>query len=112
VRARRSILVALVFALWLVAVPTIGYAGDGVVVAQGTTDDSETQGGETGGSDTSDAEGETTSEEGESAEAVTETGPPWTYQMGRMALALTALLGLAIIRMYYKLVVSRQKGAA
>jgi hypothetical protein len=32
--------------------------------------------------------------------------------MGRMALVLTVLLGLAIVRMYYKLVVSRQKGAA
>jgi hypothetical protein len=38
-----------------------------------------------------------------------ETGPPWTYQMARIALALTVLLGLGIALMYRKLVGTRQR---
>lgn len=119
-RARCSIWLVLVLAGVMVAAPPIAYAADSVVLAQGTSDDEETQGEEPaeGGSEgdevpegQSDPEAETGAEEGETAEAQTETGPPWTFQMGRMALVLTVLLGLAIVRMYYKLVVSRQKGA-
>ena len=111
-RARCSILIVLGLVLGLVAIPAVAYASGVAVMAQGTSDDEETQGEEPGGSGQNDPETKTGSEESETAEAEVETGPPWTYQMGRMALALTALLGLAIVRMYYKLVVSRQKGAA
>lgn len=111
-RARCPILIALGLVIGLVAIPSVAYASGIAVMAQGTSDDEETQGEEPGGEGQSDPEAQTGSEESETAEAATETGPPWTYQMGRMALALTALLGLAIIRMYYKLVVNRQKGTA
>ena len=126
-RARWSILTALALAFFLVAAPAISYAGDrhsgslkqmtidtvNEAFAQGQDEDAEIQGEESGGSEgQTDPEAETGSEASETDEAVTETGPPWTFQMGRMALVLTVLLGLAIIRMYYKLVVSRQKGAA
>lgn len=79
--------------------------------AQEEQQDSETQG-ETGGGGQSDPEAETGSEEETTEEAATETGPPWTFQMARIALVLSVLLGLAIARWYYKLVASRQKGAA
>lgn len=64
---------------------------------------------ESGGAD--EPEAETGSGEGETEEAVEETGPPWTYQMARMALAALFLLGLAIAGAYYRFVVTRQRGA-
>jgi hypothetical protein len=47
--------------------------------------------------------------EGETGGAAEETGPPWTYQMARIALALTVLLGIGIALMYRKLVGTRQR---
>lgn len=47
--------------------------------------------------------------EEETGGAADETGPPWTYQMARIALALTVLLGLGIALMYRKLVGTRQR---
>lgn len=82
------------------------------VFAQGDSEDSETQGETEGGEGQSGEEAETGSEEADTGEAATETGPPWTFQMARISLVLTLLLGLAIARWYYKLVASRQKGAA
>ena len=68
-------------------------------------------GGEGGGegSGQSSEEAETGTEEGESGGAATETGPPWTYQMARIIIVLSILLGLAIMRWYWKLVGSRQR---
>lgn len=43
------------------------------------------------------------------SEAV-EEGPPWTYQMARISIALLALLGLAIAGAYYRFVVLRARG--
>ena len=40
----------------------------------------------------------------------TEAGPPWTYQMARITVALVLGLGLAIGLMYYRLVVTRRRG--
>jgi hypothetical protein len=39
-----------------------------------------------------------------------EAGPPWTYQMARISLALLALLLLGMGAVYYRLVVKRQRG--
>jgi hypothetical protein len=64
---------------------------------------------ETGGQD--EPEAETGAGEGQTEDAATETGPPWTYQMARMALAALLLLGLAIAGAYYRFVVTRQRGA-
>jgi hypothetical protein len=47
--------------------------------------------------------------EEETEGGATETGPPWTYQMARIALALTLLLGIGIALMYRKLVGTRQR---
>ena len=38
-----------------------------------------------------------------------ETGPPWTYQMARIALVLTVLLGIGIALMYRRLIGTRQR---
>ena len=109
-RSRCAILIALVLGVMFVAGPARP-STDRVFAQQDTTQDSETEG-ETGGGGQSDPEAETGSEEADTAEAATETGPPWTYQMARMGIVLSILLGLAIARWYYKLVASRQKGAA
>ena len=65
---------------------------------------------ESGGQD--EPEAETGSGADETEEAATETGPPWTYQMARIALASLVLLALAIAGAYYRFVVMRQRGAA
>lgn len=75
----------------------------------GTSEGDEGDDQESGGAD--EPEAETGSGAGETEEAVTETGPPWTYQMARIALASLALLGLAIAGAYYRFVVMRQRGA-
>jgi hypothetical protein len=57
-------------------------------------------------------ESEVGTEEGQSEGAAEEEGPPWTYQMARISLALLALLALAIGGAYYRFVVMRQRGEA
>jgi hypothetical protein len=52
---------------------------------------------------------ETGAGEGETGGAAEETGPPWTYQMARVALALTLLLGIGIALMYRRLVGGRER---
>lgn len=75
----------------------------------GTTEGDEGDDQESGGQD--EPEAETGSGADDTQEAATETGPPWTYQMARIALASLALLGLAIAGAYYRFVVMRQRGA-
>ncbi|HEX2196475.1 MAG TPA: hypothetical protein VHJ76_06070 [Actinomycetota bacterium] len=83
---------------------------EGSEQSEGTTsegDEGEDQ--ESGGAD--EPEAETGSGADETEEAATETGPPWTYQMARIALASLVLLALAIAGAYYRFVVMRQRGA-
>ena len=47
--------------------------------------------------------------EEESGGGASETGPPWTYQMARIALILTVLLGIGIALMYRRLIGTRQR---
>ncbi len=54
-------------------------------------------------------EAETGAGEGETEEAE-EGGPPWTYQMARISIALTVLLALGMGYLYYRLVVVRRRG--
>ena len=120
-RSRWVILAALALVLGSLALPMAAHAG-GSVYAQADPEDETSQGEESGEGDTSgegeisegqsESETETGSEEADTGEAATETGPPWTYQMARISIVLMILLGLAVVRMYYKLVASRQRGAA
>lgn len=66
----------------------------------------------TEGTGQSDEEAESGVDEGESGGAVEETGPPWTYQMARMALGIVFLVFLMVGFTYYQFVWRRQKGAA
>ncbi len=75
----------------------------------GTSEGGEGDDQESGGQD--EPEAETGAGAGETEEGATETGPPWTYQMARLALASLVLLGLAIAGAYYRFVVMRQRGA-
>ena len=75
----------------------------------GVTEGDEGEDQESGGQD--EPEAETGAGEEQTGETATETGPPWTYQMARMALAALVLLALAIAGAYYKFVVARQRGA-
>ncbi|MFN2525383.1 MAG: hypothetical protein ABR505_03850 [Actinomycetota bacterium] len=45
----------------------------------------------------------------EGEEVAEETGPPWTYQMARMGIALLLLVAAAIALMYYRLVIVRSR---
>lgn len=130
-RRRLVVLLALGLVLSAVSGAAPAAAADGLLLAQevgegeegsdvgaeegsqqqegGTTEGDEGEDQESGGQD--EPEAETGAGEGETEEAATETGPPWTYQMARMALAALLLLGLAIAGAYYRFVVTRQRGA-
>lgn len=112
-RSRWAILAA-VLLLTFMTIPQAIAASSHFVVAQAEESSSETEGEQTGDeSGQSDAEAETGTEEEESAggEETVEAGPPWTYQMARIILVLSVLLGLAILRWYWKLVGSRSRAA-
>ena len=129
-RRRLGLLFALMLLIGGTALAEAAFAGD-VVFAQevGETEEesgitgeegSEQSEGGVGGGDEGDdqesggqdePEAETGSGADQTEEAVEETGPPWTYQMARMALGALVLLGLAIAGAYYRFVVMRQRGA-
>ena len=54
-------------------------------------------------------EEEVGSNEGQSEPAEEETGPPWTYQMGRLTAILLVIMALSIGLLYWRLVVKRQR---
>ncbi|MBA2426336.1 MAG: hypothetical protein H0V60_04530 [Actinobacteria bacterium] len=80
-------------------------AAEQVVLAQ----DDEAGGQEGGSGDDTGAESGASQEE--TSATTEEAGPPWTYQMAFLSIALVLLLGLAIARWYYQLIVVRRRGA-
>jgi hypothetical protein len=123
-RTRVATLVALILvsaaALWGggVARADDGHAWTGpVLLAQETGEDpgeanvgEEEEAQQTGGEEEDEgAAEESGAGEEETGGADTETGPPWTYQMARITLALTVLLGIGIALMYRKLIGTRQR---
>ena len=89
-----------------VVAPSAGAAPHFRAQQQGQDDEAEGQEEQGGGG--SGAESGASQEETEpSAET---TGQPWTYQMAFLSLALLVLLGLAVARWYYRLVVVRSRG--
>ncbi len=116
-RARTSTLTAIV--AFLLALIPLGPAaaesavGGTITWAQQPGTDQQVEGGEgqdDEGAGSSDEEAETGVEEGQEEGTAEETGPPWTYQMARISLALLALLALGMALLYFRLVVSRRKG--
>ena len=99
----------------LVAAPAAWADSSGVVLAQQPNEDTEGAGAdaqdpdEGAGQDDPDAEtgaNEGQTEEGTSAEA----GPPWTYQMARITLALLVFLALGLGYLYFRLITRRRRG--
>ena len=107
-RARLVILIALM--AMVASVVTLGspaWSSTASSLAQET--DSDTEG---GGQEGSTPQGGNEDEGGESPEeggASAETGPPWTYQMARIALVLLALTLLAVAFAYYRFVAVRRR---
>ncbi len=119
-RTRLAIVLALT-ALVLSAAPLVpAHAQDEALVAQVSTDEGEGEAGADPGADTGSA-GEEEGEGGEDAEAGAgegeqeaaeeEIGPPWTYQMAWISIAMLVLLFFSMFMMYRKLVLSRQRDA-
>ena len=78
--------------------------GNGDPTGEEDTTSTEEQGG--GGKGQSDPAAESGAKD---EEAATETGPPWTYQMAWLGLALLIMIALGIGLAYRKLVVERQR---
>jgi hypothetical protein len=108
-RARLAILIGLavvVSSVLVVASPVLASR-------EGALAQTEQEGGGEGGeSEGTTQQGGTEDEEGESAEeggGATETGPPWTYQMARIALVLLALTFLGVAFAYWRFVAMRRR---
>jgi len=101
-RTRLAILIALVAMLGSLALTApVAHAKPSVSFAQTEGGDSES-----GGTDTESGEPEGGGDSGAAAE---ETGPPWTYQMARISLALLFLTLLGVGFAYYRFVATRRK---
>ena len=113
---RRIALMCAVVVLALVALP-LGSAAvasatpRNVVLAQagGGGDTEQGESGDSGGKGQSDSKAETGASN--SSETAEEEGPPWTYQMARIGIGLLVLMALGLGLLYYRMVVSRQRGA-
>ena len=120
VRSRLAIVVAAALVAMPLLVWTSPAAARGLVFAQDVGEGEEdAQPGEeqpTGESEDAGGEGQedpgaqTDPGEGESAEP--ETGPPWTYQMARLGVAMGLLILAAIGLLYWRLVIRRARGVA
>jgi hypothetical protein len=112
-RARFAILIALMTIVSSVmALNSPAWSSTGPTLAQET--DSDTEGGGQGEeSEGTTPQGGAEDEGGESAEeggaVAEETGPPWTYQMARIALVLLALTLLGVAFAYYRFVAVRRR---
>jgi hypothetical protein len=77
----------------------------------GTENENAEGGEEAEGEGQSDPDAESGANEEQTEEAATEEeGPPWTYQMARISIALILILVAGVGLLYYKLIASRQKG--
>jgi hypothetical protein len=107
-RNRVALALALL-ALLICMFPSSAYAQDEAPDSSATEASEESPSAEAEEDAPGDDDAEEGAEEGEEA-ATPEAGPPWTYQMARMTIGLTALMLLAIGMAYYRFVVRRQRG--
>jgi len=109
-RARLVILIALVAMVTSVmALGSPAWSDIPPTLAQETDNEG---GGQGEDSEESTPQGDNEEEGGESSEeggAAAETGPPWTYQMARIALVLLALTLLGVAFAYYRFVAIRRR---
>ncbi len=113
-RATLLMVLALVMGALIAAAPPAG-ASDDAILAQQPTEDPAAEGGEgqdAEGEGQSDPDAETGANEEQTEDAATPetTGPPWTYQMARITLALLVVLALGLAYLYYRLVAQRRRG--
>ena len=102
-RARLAILIALMAMVSSVtALGSPAWSSTEPTLAQETEDEGGDES-ESGGTQEEEDEGS------EGGEAVEETGPPWTYQMARIALVLLALTILGVAFAYYRFVATRRR---
>lgn len=110
-RARVATLLSLLVICF--ALPASIAQAETVTFAQvGEEDEAEGEGGNVGeGEGQSDPEAETGAGEGEQegGASAEEEGPPWTYQMARIGIALMVLIGLLMGLLYYRMIASRQR---
>jgi len=109
-RSRLAILIALVATVTSVslAAGSPAWSSEAPTLAQ-TEDEGGGQGDESEGTT---QQGGTEDEEGESpseGDAAAEVGPPWTYQMARIALVLLGLTLLGVAFAYYRFVAIRRR---
>ena len=103
--------VAAILSLLLISflIPTSIATARTVTLAQ----DTETEQGEAGntseGEGQSDADAETGAGEGEQEGAAEEEGPPWTYQMARIGIALLVIVAILMGLLYYRMIASRSR---
>ena len=77
---------------------------------EGTENENAEGGEESDGEGQSDPDAETGANQGQSEDAATEEeGPPWTYQMARISIALILLMMVVVGVRYYQMVASRQQ---
>jgi hypothetical protein len=103
-RVRLALCLTLLLSALFASAPA-ALASDGRVLAQSPSSDS-TDSGSKGD------EAKTDSGKEAKAPAEEEEGPPWTYQMARITFAMLFLVFLGMGISYWKLIGSRQRGAA
>ena len=113
---RSRLAVSLACLVVLAVLPANAWASpDLPLLAQQPGEDPDTEGGEgqdPEGEGQGDPEAETGANEGQGEEATPEPGPPWTYQMARIALVLLALTLVAVFLAYQRFVIRRRRGFA
>jgi hypothetical protein len=88
----------------------VAWARSGVVFAQiGEEEEVSQEEADQGGGGQTDPEAETDPGAGEESAEEEEEGPPWTYQMARMALGLILLSALGLGWLYYRMIAARQR---
>ncbi len=105
----------LLICLILGAVSAIALAPAAFAQAEGSGEESLDQGqqeDDEGTEGQGDPEAESGVDAGQTENAPATTGPPWTYQMARIAIVLLLIIALGIGWWYYRFVLSRQRGTA
>ena len=107
-----SILVTALLFGGSVALPAVAQAGpvhlaqdEGIENENAESEDSEGEG-------QKGAEAESGAGKGAQEEAAEEEGPPWTFQMARISLALILLFLAGMGLLYYRMIATRQRGPA
>jgi hypothetical protein len=113
-RVRLALVLALLTGAFVASIPAV-HAAPRHVLAQADTDSQSED--SSSSSDTQKDEGqggadaETGADKKAQEPAEEEEGPPWTYQMAKITLAMLALVFLGMGLAYWRLIGSRQRGA-